>query len=105
MGLREESESFERQVSNAVSANPEIQELVQRLEEEQADQLDVDEDIPSGESLARDFEQFLRQEWRRPPAGTVGTLRHPGTSWAQLLCMERNSSRDIGLGAYRCDRK
>jgi predicted ATP-grasp superfamily ATP-dependent carboligase len=59
--LEEESESFERQVSNAVSANPEIQELVQRLEEEQADQLDVDPDLPSGESIAADFEQFLRQ--------------------------------------------
>ena len=68
-GLEEESESFERQVSNAVSANPEIQELVQRLEEEQADQLDVDEDIPSGESLARDFEQFLRQRGGGPPQG------------------------------------
>jgi proteasome assembly chaperone (PAC2) family protein len=68
-GLEEESESFERQVSNAVSANPEIQELVQRLEEEQAEQLDVEEEIPSGESLARDFEQFLRQRGGGPPQG------------------------------------
>src|SRR5262245_32183507 len=68
-GLEEESESFERQVSNAVSANPEIQELVQRLEEEQAEQLEVDEDLPSGESLAREFEQFLRQRGGGPPAG------------------------------------
>jgi proteasome assembly chaperone (PAC2) family protein len=68
-GLEEESESFERQVSNAVSANPEIQELVQRLEEEQAEQLDVDENLPSGESLAREFEQFLRQKGGGPPAG------------------------------------
>ena len=40
---------------------------MQRLEEEQADQLDVEEDIPSGESLARDFEQFLRQRGGGPP--------------------------------------
>lgn len=59
--LEEESESFEDQVSNAVSANPEIQDLVRRLEAEQADQLDVGEDIPSGESLAEDFEKFLKQ--------------------------------------------
>ena len=59
--LEEESESFEDQVSNAVSANPEIQDLVQRLESEQAEQLEVGEDIPSGESLAEDFERFLRQ--------------------------------------------
>ena len=59
--LEEESESFEDQVSNAVSANPEIQDLVQRLESEQAEQLEVGEDIPTGESLAEDFERFLRQ--------------------------------------------
>ena len=59
--LEEESESFEDQVSNAVSANPEIQDLVQRLESEQAEQLEVGEDIPSGESLAEDFERFLKQ--------------------------------------------
>ena len=65
--LEEESESFEEQVSNAVSANPEIQELVQRLESEQAEQLDMGEDIPSGESLAEDFENFLRQRGDDPP--------------------------------------
>jgi proteasome assembly chaperone (PAC2) family protein len=60
-GLEEETESYESQVSRAVAANPEIEELVQRLEEEQAERLDVDEDVPSGESLARDFERYLRQ--------------------------------------------
>ena len=67
-GLEEESESFERQVSNAVSANPEIQELVQRLESDQAEQLDFGEDLPSGEALAQDFERFLRQRGSDPPA-------------------------------------
>ncbi|MGH2957704.1 MAG: PAC2 family protein [Solirubrobacterales bacterium] len=60
-GLEEEAGSYESQVSRAVSANPEIEELVQRLEEEQASSLDLEEDVPSGESLARDFERFLRQ--------------------------------------------
>ena len=60
--LEEESESFERQVSNAVAANPEIQELVERLEREAAEQLELGEDLPSGESLARDFERYLRQQ-------------------------------------------
>lgn len=68
-GLEEESESFERQVSNAVSASPEIQELVQRLEEQQADQLEVEGDIPSGDALAKDFERFLRQRGGGPPSG------------------------------------
>jgi proteasome assembly chaperone (PAC2) family protein len=59
--LEEETESYESQVSRAVAANPEIEELVQRLEEEQAERLDVTEDVPSGEALARDFERYLRQ--------------------------------------------
>ena len=64
--LEEESESYESQVSRAVSANPEIQELVERLEEEQAERLDLEEDLPSGETLARDFERFLRQQGGGP---------------------------------------
>jgi proteasome assembly chaperone (PAC2) family protein len=59
--LEEETESYESQVSRAVAANPEIEELVTQLEEEQAERLDIDEDVPSGESLARDFERYLRQ--------------------------------------------
>jgi len=61
-GLEEEAESYESQVSRAVAANPEIEELVKRLEEEQSDRLDIEEDVPSGESLARDFERYLRQQ-------------------------------------------
>ena len=61
-GLEEESESYESQVSRAVAANPEIEELVKRLEQEQSERLDLEEDVPSGESLARDFERYLRQQ-------------------------------------------
>jgi proteasome assembly chaperone (PAC2) family protein len=61
-GLEEESESFERQVSNAVEANPEIQELVERLEREAEEQARMGENLPSGEALARDFERYLRQQ-------------------------------------------
>src|ERR671918_1107302 len=60
-GLEEEAESYEMQVSRAVAANPEIEELVKRLEEEQAERLEIEEDLPSGESLAQDFERYLRQ--------------------------------------------
>jgi proteasome assembly chaperone (PAC2) family protein len=60
-GLEQETESYESQVSRAVAANPEIEELVRRLEEEQAERLDVEDDVPSGEALARDFERYLRQ--------------------------------------------
>ena len=61
-GLEEEAESFESQVSRAVAANPEIAEMVSKLEEQQSDRLDFDQDVPSAESLARDFERYLRQQ-------------------------------------------
>jgi proteasome assembly chaperone (PAC2) family protein len=67
-GLEEESDSYQSQVSRAVSANPEIEELVQRLEEEQAERLDIADDIPSGDALARQFERFLRQQGGGPEA-------------------------------------
>jgi proteasome assembly chaperone (PAC2) family protein len=66
--LEEEADSYESQVSRAVAANPEIEELVQRLEEEQADRLELEDDLPSGEALARDFERFLRQHGPGPDA-------------------------------------
>src|ERR687898_3644651 len=61
-GLEEESESYEEQVNRAVAANPEIAEMVSKLEEQQSEQLEVNRDVPSGESLARDFERYLRQQ-------------------------------------------
>jgi predicted ATP-grasp superfamily ATP-dependent carboligase len=64
--LEEETASYERQVSEAVAENPEVEEMVQKLEEQQAEQLEDSEDVPSGESLARDFERYLRQQ--RPDA-------------------------------------
>jgi proteasome assembly chaperone (PAC2) family protein len=58
----EETESYEDQVGRAVAANPEIEELVQRIEEQQAEQLSEDGgDLPSADSLAREFQRFLRQ--------------------------------------------
>ncbi|MBM3667813.1 MAG: PAC2 family protein [Actinobacteria bacterium] len=60
--LEDESEAYEQQVTNAVSSNPEIEELVQKLEAEQAEDIEAEGDLPSGESLARDFERYLRQQ-------------------------------------------
>jgi len=59
--LEEETSSYEEQVGRAVAANPEIEELVQRIEAEQADQLAEGEDLPSADTIARDFQRFLRQ--------------------------------------------
>jgi proteasome assembly chaperone (PAC2) family protein len=59
--LEDASERFEEQVSRAVEANPEIAEQVRRLEAEQEDTFELGQDVPSGETIAKEFEQFLRQ--------------------------------------------
>ena len=61
--LEEAAERFEEQIDPAVGANPEIQDLVRRLEEEQAESIELEEDldVPSGDSIASDFQRFLRQ--------------------------------------------
>ena len=61
--LEEAMDRFEEQVNRAVSANPEVEELVRRLEAEQGDE-DArfgPGDVPSGDAIARDFQRFLRQ--------------------------------------------
>ncbi len=74
-GLEEETEAFEGQVDTAVEQNPEIAELVEQLEAQQSEAMDENgEDVPSGESLARDFERFLRQQ----PPEHGGPARGPG---------------------------
>ena len=60
--LEEETASYEEQIGRAVAANPEIAELVERIEAEQAEQLgDEDEELPSADTIAREFQQFLQQ--------------------------------------------
>jgi proteasome assembly chaperone (PAC2) family protein len=60
--LEEAMDRFESQVDRAVAANPEIEELVRRLESEQADEDALEaEDMPSGDTIAQDFQRFLRQ--------------------------------------------
>jgi proteasome assembly chaperone (PAC2) family protein len=64
--LEDAMERFEGQIDRAVAANPEIQELVQRLESQQVDELELPQDMPSGDTLARDFQRFLRQRGDNP---------------------------------------
>ena len=59
--LEEAMERFEEQIDRAVAANPEIEELVRRLESQQAEEPELPQDMPSGDTLARDFQRFLRQ--------------------------------------------
>jgi proteasome assembly chaperone (PAC2) family protein len=58
--LEEAAERFDDQIDRAVAANPEIEELVQRLEQEQAESIELGEAV-SGEALASEFQRFLRQ--------------------------------------------
>jgi len=59
--LEEETSDYEEQIGRAVAANPEIEELVSRIEAEQADLLPEGEEMPSADSIAREFQRFLRQ--------------------------------------------
>jgi proteasome assembly chaperone (PAC2) family protein len=59
--LEEETADYEEQIGRAVAANPEIEELVQRIEAEQSDLLDGEGELPNADTLAREFQQFLRQ--------------------------------------------
>jgi proteasome assembly chaperone (PAC2) family protein len=61
--LEEASSEYERQVGLAVQSDPDIQAFVERLEraaESERESLGP-EHLPSGESLAREFQRFLRQ--------------------------------------------
>jgi len=61
--LEEETTSFEEQIGRAVAANPEISELVERIEAEQVEQLGPEsEELPSADTIAREFQRFLRQQ-------------------------------------------
>jgi proteasome assembly chaperone (PAC2) family protein len=60
--LEEEAASYEEQIGRAVAANPEIAELVERIEAEQAEQLGEDSaELPSADTIAREFQHFLQQ--------------------------------------------
>jgi proteasome assembly chaperone (PAC2) family protein len=60
--LEEETSDYEEQIGRAVAANPEIEELVSRIEAEQADLADDEaERLPSADTLAKEFQRFLRQ--------------------------------------------
>jgi proteasome assembly chaperone (PAC2) family protein len=59
--LEEETSDYEEQIGRAVAANPEIEDLVSRIEAEQVDMLEEGEELPSADSIAREFQRFLRQ--------------------------------------------
>jgi predicted ATP-grasp superfamily ATP-dependent carboligase len=62
--LEEASEDYDRQVSAAVASDPDVKAFVERLEE-MADEISEEErgeqQLPSGDVIAREFQRFLRQ--------------------------------------------
>jgi predicted ATP-grasp superfamily ATP-dependent carboligase len=68
--LEEAAEDYERQVTAAVASDPEVKAFVERLEtamdEDQAENPPDEGQLPSADTIARDFQKFLRQ---RGPGG------------------------------------
>jgi proteasome assembly chaperone (PAC2) family protein len=68
--LESAAEDYERQVSAAVASDPEVKAFVERLEtamdEVEADS-PAEESLPSADTIARDFQRFLRQRGPEDP--------------------------------------
>jgi proteasome assembly chaperone (PAC2) family protein len=67
--LEQAAEDYEQQVSAAVASDPEVKAFVERLEnamDEVSAENSSEEQIPSADTIARDFQRFLRQ---RGPEG------------------------------------
>jgi proteasome assembly chaperone (PAC2) family protein len=68
--LESAAEDYERQVSAAVASDPEVKAFVERLEtamdEVQADEPD-EQSLPSADTIASDFQRFLRQRGPEDP--------------------------------------
>jgi proteasome assembly chaperone (PAC2) family protein len=70
--LESAASEYERQVNAAVQSDPDVQAFVERLE--QVASTDVAEDpgpLPSGETIARDLQRFLRQRGEDPAGPSV----------------------------------
>jgi predicted ATP-grasp superfamily ATP-dependent carboligase len=76
--LESAAADYERQVSLAVQSDPDVQAFVERLEQaaEEEEPPVSPQDLPSGDTIAREFQRFLRQ--RGPEAGGPGGSGGPG---------------------------
>ncbi len=67
---------YERQVNLAVQSDPDVQAFVERLESSVSEEPNIDAGLlPSGETIARDLQRFLRQrggDWPSPPPDLAG---------------------------------
>jgi proteasome assembly chaperone (PAC2) family protein len=58
---------YDRQVNAAVQSDPDVRAFVERLERAAGDEEEEEPELPSGESIARDLQRFLRQRGEEPP--------------------------------------
>ena len=66
--LESASADYERQVNVAVQSDPDVQAFVERLEQAAGDEADDSPGaLPSGETIARDLQRFLRQRGGETP--------------------------------------
>ncbi len=59
---------YERQVNLAVQHDPDILAFVEKLEAAAGEEEQDIEDLPSGDSIERDLQRFLRQRGQEPPS-------------------------------------
>jgi proteasome assembly chaperone (PAC2) family protein len=64
--LESAATDYERQVNAAIQHDPDIQAFVEKLEAAAGDEESDQFDLPSGDSIARDLQRFLRQRGEDP---------------------------------------
>jgi proteasome assembly chaperone (PAC2) family protein len=60
--LEEAAVDYERRLDEAVASEPEVRMLVERLEQQMDDEEISFRNLPSGDSIAREFERFLKEQ-------------------------------------------
>src|SRR5579863_7661149 len=66
--LESAAAEYDRQVNLAVQHDPEIQAFVEKLEAAAEDETPDTFELPSGDSIERDLQRFLRQRGEEPPS-------------------------------------
>jgi proteasome assembly chaperone (PAC2) family protein len=68
LDLETASADYDRQVNAAVQSDPDVAAFVERLEAAASEEMEAIEQLPSGDSIARDLQRFLRQRGADPPS-------------------------------------
>ena len=78
--LESAASDYERQVNLAVQSDPDVQAFVERLEQAAAEEATLEGGpLPSGETIARDLQRFLRQRGEEGPSGPGDIAGGPGS--------------------------